>query len=101
MTGAPASCYSCCSIPVEGNEARMKRMARERTTTRRRFVAAAGLLGFGALVRTRPAQAGYPDRPIKIVVANHPGGHSDIITRIMADGPPGVYATTILIGRSG
>src|SRR2546430_15553410 len=62
----------------------MTRMARERTTTRRRFVAAAGLLGVGALVRTRPAQAGYPDRPIKIVGANTPGGPSDIIARIMA-----------------
>src|SRR2546430_4192629 len=62
----------------------MTRMGRERRTTRRRFVAAAGLLGVGALVRTRPAQAGYPDRPIKIVVANTPGGPSDIIARIMA-----------------
>src|SRR6266511_1913578 len=62
----------------------MTRMARERMTTRRRFVAAAGLLGFGALVRTRAACAAYPDRPIKIVVANTPGGPSDIIARIMA-----------------
>src|SRR5262245_40317135 len=61
----------------------MIRKAQELTTTRRRFVTAAGLLGFGALVRTRAAQAAYPDRPIKIVVANPPGGPSDIIARIM------------------
>ena len=51
--------------------------------TRRRF-AAASVMAFGALVRARPAQAAYPERPIKIVVANTPGGPSDIIARIMA-----------------
>jgi tripartite-type tricarboxylate transporter receptor subunit TctC len=33
---------------------------------------------------TRPAFAAYPDRPVKIVVANTPGGPSDIIARFMA-----------------
>ena len=37
-----------------------------------------------AVLRIRPAFAAYPDRPIKIVVANTPGGPSDIIARIMA-----------------
>jgi len=62
----------------------MTRIMRERTMTRRRFVAATGLLGFSAFVRAGPTQAAYPDRPIKIVVANTPGGPSDIIARIMA-----------------
>jgi len=62
----------------------MTRIVRERTMTRRRLVAATGLLGFSAFVQARPAQAAYPDRPIKIVVANTPGGPSDIIARIMA-----------------
>src|SRR5215510_4821833 len=62
----------------------MTRIAPTRGVTRRRFVAATGLLGFGALVRARPARATYPERPIKIVVANTPGGPSDIIARIMA-----------------
>jgi tripartite-type tricarboxylate transporter receptor subunit TctC len=79
----------------------MTRMARERTTTRRRFVAAAGLLGFGALVRTRPAQAGYPDRPIKIVVANTPGGPSDIIARIMAAAMQEAMGGTIFVENKG
>jgi tripartite-type tricarboxylate transporter receptor subunit TctC len=79
----------------------MTRVARERTTTRRRFVAAAGLLGFGALVRTRPAQAGYPDRPIKIVVANTPGGPSDIIARIMAAAMQEAMGGTIFVENKG
>jgi len=62
----------------------MTRIAHWQAVTRRRFVAATGLLGFGALVRARPAWAAYPERPIKIVVANTPGGPSDIIARIMA-----------------
>ena len=62
----------------------MTRIAHWQAVTRRRFVAATGLLGFGALVRARPARAAYPERPIKIVVANTPGGPSDIIARIMA-----------------
>ena len=74
---------------------------RERTTTRRGFVAAAGLLGFGALVRARPAQAAYPDRPIKIVVANTPGGPSDIIARIMAAAMQEEMSGTVFVENKG
>jgi tripartite-type tricarboxylate transporter receptor subunit TctC len=62
----------------------MARTAHWRAVTRRRFVAATGMLGVGALVGAHPARAAYPERPIKIVVANTPGGPSDIIARIMA-----------------
>ena len=79
----------------------MTRMARERTTTRRRFVAAAGLVGFGALVRTRTAQAAYPDRPIKILVANTPGGPSDIIARIMAAAMQEAMGGTVFVENKG
>jgi tripartite-type tricarboxylate transporter receptor subunit TctC len=41
-------------------------------------VAAPAVLGIGS------AFAAYPERPIKILVANTPGGPSDIIARIMA-----------------
>ncbi len=37
-----------------------------------------------ALLRVRPAYADYPDRPVKFVVANTPGGPSDIVGRIVA-----------------
>src|SRR5262249_61810607 len=37
-----------------------------------------------AVLRTSPAFAAYPERPVKIVVANSPGGPSDIIARFMA-----------------
>src|SRR5262249_31716501 len=82
------------------NEDRMTRR-RERTTTRRSFVAAAGLFGFGALVRPRPAQAAYPERPVKIVAANTPGGPSDIIARIMAAAMQEEMSATVFVENKG
>jgi tripartite-type tricarboxylate transporter receptor subunit TctC len=79
----------------------MARMARERGMTRRRFVAATGWLGLSALVRARPAQAAYPDRPIKIVVANTPGGPSDIIARIMAAAMQDAMGATVFVENKG
>ena len=54
-------------------------------TSRRRLLKAAlaGILA-PAVLRIGPAFATYPDRPVRIVVANTPGGPSDIIARIMA-----------------
>jgi tripartite-type tricarboxylate transporter receptor subunit TctC len=55
--------------------------------TRRRIVKGAGVLVGGivvpALVGQRAARADYPDRPVKFVVANTPGGPSDIVARIV------------------
>jgi tripartite-type tricarboxylate transporter receptor subunit TctC len=79
----------------------MTRMVRERVTTRRRFIATAGLLGVSALVRARPAQAAHPDRPIKIVVANTPGGPSDIIARIMAATMQEAMGATVFVENKG
>ena len=56
--------------------------------TRRGVLKAATALAAGiaapALFRVRPAYAGYPDRTVKIVVANTPGGPSDIVGRIVS-----------------
>jgi tripartite-type tricarboxylate transporter receptor subunit TctC len=46
-------------------------------------VLAAGVVA-PALLRVRSAYAAYPDRPVKIVVANTPGGPSDIVARVVA-----------------
>ena len=37
-----------------------------------------------AVLRARSAYAAYPERPVKIVVANTPGGPSDLVGRIVA-----------------
>ena len=68
--------------------------------TRRRF-AAASAMAFGTLVRARPAQAAYPERPIKIVVANTPGGPSDIVARIMAATMQEAMGATVFVENKG
>jgi tripartite-type tricarboxylate transporter receptor subunit TctC len=56
--------------------------------SRRRFIKGAGVLATGiaapTFLNSHAAYAAYPDRPIKIVVANTPGGPSDLIGRIVA-----------------
>src|SRR5258708_21849970 len=56
--------------------------------SRRRVIKAAGALAAGiaapSLWRMGAASAAYPERVVKIVVANSPGGPSDIIARFMA-----------------
>jgi tripartite-type tricarboxylate transporter receptor subunit TctC len=60
----------------------------DRGFSRRDLVKGAGLLTLGvmapAVLRVMPAYAAYPERPVRIIVANTPGGPSDIIARQMA-----------------
>src|ERR1044071_7497934 len=56
--------------------------------SRRRLLTATGAIAVGLaappFLRIGSALAAYPERPIKIVVANTPGGPSDITARMMA-----------------
>lgn len=61
--------------------------ASENAISRRRFIRTAGLLSTGLVapivLRAGSARADYPERPVKIVVANTPGGPSDIMGRML------------------
>jgi tripartite-type tricarboxylate transporter receptor subunit TctC len=65
----------------------MKNRKESFAPSRRQVIKSAGVLAAGiaapSLLTTRSAYAAYPDRPIKVVVANTPGGPSDITARIV------------------
>jgi len=64
---------------------------------------AAVIAGFAAptFLRIGSALAAYPERPIKIVVANTPGGPSDIIARILAAEMAGPLGTSVFVENKG
>jgi tripartite-type tricarboxylate transporter receptor subunit TctC len=65
----------------------MTKLGKDSTLSRRRMIKGAGVLAAGlaapAFLGVRSAYAAYPDRTVKIVVANTPGGPSDITARIV------------------
>src|ERR1700688_3739695 len=66
----------------------MTKLTQASGPSRRGIVKAAGALVAGIaappFLGVRSAYADYPDRPVKFVVANTPGGPSDIVGRIVA-----------------
>src|SRR5262245_40483010 len=74
----------------------------EESLSRRRLikVALAGLAA-PAVLRIGTALAAYPDRPIRIVVANTPGGPSDIIARIMAAAMQEAMGGSVIVENKG
>jgi len=64
----------------------MTEFAAASVLSRRRVLKSVALLAgvaAPAFLRVRSAHADYPDRPVKFVVANTPGGPSDIVARIV------------------
>jgi tripartite-type tricarboxylate transporter receptor subunit TctC len=74
----------------------------EGSLSRRRLIKAA-LAGLAApaVLRIGTAFAAYPDRPIRIVVANTPGGPSDIIARIMAAAMQETMGGSVVVENKG
>jgi tripartite-type tricarboxylate transporter receptor subunit TctC len=73
--------------------------------SRRRIIKAAGALAAGiaapAVLRVGAALAAYPDRAIRIVVANTPGGPSDIIARFMAAAMQEAMGGSVVVENKG
>ena len=76
-----------------------------RAPTRRHIIKAAGVLASAVaapvVLRGRTAFAAYPDRPVRIVVANTPGGPSDIIARIMAAAMQEAMGGSVIVENKG
>src|SRR5215831_3323353 len=74
----------------------------KQSPSRRRLIktALAGVLA-PAVLRIGAAFAAYPDRPIRIVVANTPGGPSDIIARIMAAAMQEAMGGSVIVENKG
>jgi tripartite-type tricarboxylate transporter receptor subunit TctC len=73
--------------------------------SRRRIIKATGALAAGlaapGLLRIGRAYAAYPERVVKIVVANSPGGPSDIIARFMAAALQEMMGKTFIVENKG
>lgn len=66
----------------------MTKFSNDSALSRRTIIKGAGALAAGiaapAILQVRSAYAAYPDRPVKIIVANTPGGPSDLVGRLVA-----------------
>jgi tripartite-type tricarboxylate transporter receptor subunit TctC len=73
--------------------------------SRRHIIKAVGALAAGVAAPSvfglRSAYAAYPDRPVKIVVANTPGGPSDLVGRMVAAALQEATGKTFIIENRG
>lgn len=73
--------------------------------SRRRLLETAGALGAGVLAApfvSRGARAAWPtDRPIRIIVANTPGGPSDIAARLIAPALQEALGASVIVENRG
>jgi tripartite-type tricarboxylate transporter receptor subunit TctC len=74
-------------------------------SSRRRVIKGAAVLATGiaapSMLRIGTALAAFPDRPVKIVVANSPGGPSDIVARLMAGSLQQVIGGSFIVENKG
>src|SRR3954464_8102480 len=88
----------CGRMPMTRSNGRIR-------TSRRRILKATGAIVAGlaapTFLRMSSAFAAYPDRPIKIVVANTPGGPSDISARMMAAEMQQVLGNSVFVENKG
>jgi tripartite-type tricarboxylate transporter receptor subunit TctC len=73
----------------------------KKSPTRRSVIKAAGAVAAGVvaptILRVGSAFAAYPERPIRIVVANTPGGPSDIMARFMAAAMQEIMGGSVIV----
>jgi len=77
------------------------RAADEHATRRRMMKVLAGGIAAPSILRFGAAFAAYPERVVKIVVANSPGGPSDIIARFMAAALQETLGKTFIVENKG
>ncbi len=81
-------------------------MPHRRPISRRRFVATssaavAGALAAPSILRSSAAHAAWPDKAIKMIVPNTPGGPSDVAARLLSPGLQEVLKASIVVENIG
>src|SRR5580698_5689184 len=83
----------------------MTKLTKASGLSRRGLIKAGGALAVGvaapSVLRVRSAYAAYPDRPVKFVVANTPGGPSDIVGRFVTAALEQATGKTFIVDNRG
>src|SRR6185295_14640193 len=78
---------------------------RRRLNPARRQIMRPGLIAAASaallLVAQGNADATYPDRPVRLIVAQSPGGNADIIGRALAEGLGERFGQTVIVDNRG